>query len=303
MVSWALSAAAVAADGQPRTNVWRRSNHAGRPVTLLGGPAAVGAVVVGGLVQLRQRPPRRPVLALLMAGVGAGLVGAYDDLHGDGESRGYRGHLLALRGGTLTSGAVKVVGVGLSAAIAAGVLDRSGAGQGAPAAGYGRRSVEILTDTALIALSANLVNLFDLRAGRSAKVVLVLAAPLFSRGAAPVLGAALGSLPTDLGERSMLGDCGANGLGAALATVAAAALPLPVRLAAVVGVAVLNGLSERVSFTAVIAANPALAWLDQLGRRAPPAPDPRPPDPLPPDPAPPDLPPPDLEPGGARARR
>jgi hypothetical protein len=65
----------------------------------------------------------------------------------------------------------------------------------------------------------------------------------------------------------MLGDCGANGLGAITGTVLAATLPRPLKtlvLAAVVG---LNLASEKVSFTKVIADTPVLDKIDQWGRR------------------------------------
>jgi len=78
--------------------------------------------------------------------------------------------------------------------------------------------------------------------------------------------AVTGSLPSDLAAKSMLGDCGANALGAAVATVAADVLPRPARMLALIAVAGLNLASERVSFTAVIEKTPWLRRLDQLGR-------------------------------------
>jgi len=238
---------------------WRRTNHAGEPVTLLEGPVAVGALVVGGLVELVLGAPSARVLAVGVAGVGSGLVGAYDDLHGTAQARGFRGHLAALRRGTVTSGTVKIVGVGLSGLAAAAVLSRG--------RGPGRPDVADLTiDTALVAGTANLVNLLDLRPGRAAKVVVLLAGGLVGAGGGPALGAAAGSLPTDLAARSMLGDCGANALGGATAAAAARVLGRRARLVALAGVVALNAASERVSFTAVIARTPVLARLDRLGR-------------------------------------
>ena len=258
---------AVRVAQRPAAASWQRANHAGRPVTLLEGPVVLAALTLGSLVESALGAPRPRVVAVVVAGLGAGLVGAYDDLDGGPQARGFRGHLAALRRGVVTTGAVKVAGVGLSAATASAVLvaDRT------RAVSVGSRGLDAVIDTALIALGANLVNLFDLRAGRSAKVVLLLATPLLGFGSGPLVGAAAGSLPTDLAQRSMLGDCGANALGAAAATVAAAALPRRGRLAALTAVLVLNGLSERVSFTEVIGATPVLAWLDGLGRRSEPS--------------------------------
>jgi hypothetical protein len=138
------------------------------------------------------------------------------------------------------------------------------------------RLVDVGLDTVLVAGTANLVNLLDLRPGRAAKAVGLLGLVLSLGtarpgrasvpGLAPVLGAVAGVLPGDLAGRSMLGDCGANALGAGLATAAVAVLPRPVRVAALLGVAGLNAASERVSFTAVIEATPWLRRLDRLGR-------------------------------------
>ena len=141
----------------------------------------------------------------------------------------------------------------------------------------------------LIAGGANLLNLFDLRPGRATKVALLSAALIAAGGAAAggrdqerlaalaavaaPAGAALALLPEDLGERAMLGDAGANALGALLGAAAARSLPRPARIGALGVVAALTVASEQVSFTRVIAATPPLHWLDMLGRRpAPPAP-------------------------------
>lgn len=242
---------------------WRRTNHAGEPVTLLEGPAAAAALLVGAAVEgVLGTPPHR-VLAVGIAGSGSALVGAYDDLRGDAQARGFRGHLAALREGRVTSGAVKIAGVGLSGLVAAAVL--------ATGRDASRRptdvGVDLVIDTALVAGTANLVNLLDLRPGRAAKAVVLLASGLVGAGGGPALGAAGGSLRTDLAATSMLGDCGANALGAAAASAAAGALGRPARLAALAVVVALNAASERVSFTAVIGRTPALAWLDGLGRR------------------------------------
>ena len=139
----------------------------------------------------------------------------------------------------------------------------------------------MILNAGLVAGSANLLNLFDLRPGRAIKVTAVSGVLIGTAGpdrvAAP-LGAALALLPEDLGERAMLGDAGANALGAMLGA-SAAGLSRPARIALLAGIAGLTAASEKVSFTKVIARTPALNWLDMLGRRPPsqpPAPEPPP---------------------------
>ena len=242
---------------------WTRTNHRGEPVTLLEGPAASVAAAGSALVIPGLEPRER--LALAIAGLGAGAVGCYDDLAGSGDNRGFRGHLGALAKGEVTTGAVKIIGVGIVGLAAALLLDRRGP---APA-----RVADVAINTGLVAGSANLLNLFDLRPGRAIKVSLLASAALAAVGpgaragvAAPA-GAAIALLPDDLGERAMLGDAGANALGAMLGVTAAAALPRSARLVALAGVAGLTAASEKVSFTKVIARTRPLNWLDMLGRR------------------------------------
>jgi hypothetical protein len=82
-----------------------------------------------------------------------------------------------------------------------------------------------------------------------------------------VIGAGAALLPADLGEQAMLGDAGANALGAVLGTAAAAGLSRRARIAMLAGITGLTAASEVVSFTKVIQRTPPLHWLDMLGRR------------------------------------
>jgi hypothetical protein len=242
---------------------WSRTNHRGEPVTLLEGPAAAIGGVAGAL--LAPGLAGRERAALVLAGAAAAALGSYDDLAGRGPSRGFRGHLGALAHGELTTGAVKLGGIG-AAGLAASVLVRP-AGRSRAAA-----AADIAINAGLVAGAANLVNLFDLRPGRAIKVTLGGAAllALTGRGAqatAGPLAAAAALLPEDLGERAMLGDGGANALGAMLGTAAAVSLPRPARIVTLAAVVGLTAASEVVSFTQVIARTPALNWVDMLGRR------------------------------------
>jgi UDP-GlcNAc:undecaprenyl-phosphate GlcNAc-1-phosphate transferase len=256
--------------------LWSRTNHRGEPVTLLEGPAAAAGAIAGVLVQASCRPGTswRFSAAMAAAGTGAAAFGAYDDLAGSGDRRGFRGHLGALRHGQVTTGAVKLGGIG-----ATGILSAALAG-GSPA--------DVVINAGLIAGSANLLNLFDLRPGRAIKVAVASGAllagssrrrpsslpplvvsvlpPLAAVSVLPPLAAAVALLPEDLGERAMLGDAGANALGAMLGA-SAAGLARPARIALLAGITALTAASEKVSFTKVIERTPALRWLDMLGRR------------------------------------
>lgn len=97
---------------------------------------------------------------------GIGVLGFVDDTWGTKRIKGLRGHLRAvLREHTLTTGFLKATG-GATLALFLGW----------------RLSPDIpivaLLNAALIALSANAINLLDLRPGRAGGVFLVLAFPL-----------------------------------------------------------------------------------------------------------------------------
>jgi UDP-N-acetylmuramyl pentapeptide phosphotransferase/UDP-N-acetylglucosamine-1-phosphate transferase len=257
----ALAAAAALTD-HPAGAPWRRTNYAGRPVSLLGGPALAAAATTSAALGA----PAGQRTAALVVGTVAGVVGGYDDLAGarpeQARDKGLAGHLAALRAGRVSAGAVKVAAIGAAAAVAA-VLTRRGSGAAAVVDG-------VLT-TGLVAGTANLVNLLDLRPGRAGKAAVLLAsATLGGPGGGLVagpLGATIGVLPADLGEQVMLGDCGANALGALLGLRLAGIEARSTRAGLLAAVTALTLASEKISFTRVIESTPGLRELDRLGRR------------------------------------
>ncbi|MFC7406949.1 hypothetical protein [Georgenia alba] len=252
---------------------WERTNFAGRRVSLLGGPAvAAGATTAALATALAGRVNPRNALAGGVAAAAAGAMGAVDDLGEDQPHRakGIRGHLGALARGEVTTGVLKIAGIG-AASVAAAAL----AVPARPGATAGTRTADVLTGAALVASTANLHNLFDLRPGRTLKVAglvagpLALSAPGTPHGAlaAGACGVAAAGLPDDLRETTMLGDTGANALGALVGTALAAHPSRVVRAVALATAVGLTLASERVSFSAVISAADVLRRLDELGRR------------------------------------
>lgn len=245
----ATAAARSLSAGATPSQRWDRENHAGRPVTLLEGVWCVTGTTTALLITT----PASALVAL-----GAGLTGAYDDLHPDAERKGLRGHLTALRRGQVSSGTLKIVGL-----LGSGLLG---------AIWPGRRGVDLLLDTAVTAGAANLINLLDLRPGRALKVTLAAGVPLMiglrSSAAAAGVAAAVVLLPADLAGTTMLGDTGANALGALLG-VSASPVSRPRRLLVLAALTTLTLASERVSFSAVIDGNATLSRLDRWGRPVP----------------------------------
>ncbi len=257
-------------------------------MSLSAGPAAVlaagGSAALGVLLERRQPGSGGAgsagslAAAALLAALVAGAAGRYDDLAGErpGErtAKGLRGHAAALRRGQVTGGVVKAAAVGSAAAVAGWLLADADADSAAtrPAGAL----LDIAVRAGVVAGTANLVNLLDLRPGRALKAVLVAGAPLvLGRGSGGGLvagpaGVALALLPGDLAERRMLGDAGANALGAVLGVGWAAgggrASPGR-RIVGLVVLAAVTAASEVVSFSRVIDATPVLRGLDRIGRR------------------------------------
>jgi UDP-GlcNAc:undecaprenyl-phosphate/decaprenyl-phosphate GlcNAc-1-phosphate transferase len=262
---WVLMAPAFGAE------VFARENYRGHILpTAVGVVAALAVLGVDAVVTLAVAAGADPdaeavrgLRLVTVASLGFALLGLLDDLGGAGESGGFRGHLRALAHGRLTTGAAKLFGGAAVAVVVVSAREPDSLGR-------------LLADGALVALAANLGNLFDRAPGRTTKVTLVAFAVLVAAaGAEPVLagvalavGAGAGLLTADLSERMMLGDAGANVLGAALGLGVVLACSPGVRTAVLVVVALLNLASERVSFSRVINAVPPLRTADRWGRQS-----------------------------------
>ena len=267
-----------------KASQWERTNFHGATVSLRGGVAMAGASVASAAVASALSDQPRAAMGGAVAALGGAVAGYIDDVdqgaHDGGKvAKGLKGHLGALAHGQVTTGVIKIAGIGASALAASALV-------GSKATSVSGKAADLALNTVLIAGTANLANLLDLRPGRALKATVLVATPLsyFSCAAAKpeasasgasaqrllasgLNAAAITALVEDLQETTMLGDTGANSAGALLGTSLAANDSWKLRLGTALGVVGLILASEKVSFSKVIAANPALNWLDQLWRR------------------------------------
>lgn len=272
------------------TSSLERTNFQGSTVSLAEGLAVIGGVLTASA--FTSRPAHTAALSVI------GVLGAADDIlepllaarSGRRTVKGLRGHLGALRHGRLTTGAAKALAIPVASLALTS---------------HHPRLADRGIDTVMIAGSANLINLLDLRPGRALKATAGLAGAVLlssaatgccpakiglarrgalqhsaaQHGAAPtgaeigsvpllsgVLATVLAAAPSDLAERGMLGDAGANILGASVGAAASRILPRPVRVGTAIGMCALTIASERISFSAVIRDTPVLAAIDSWGR-------------------------------------
>lgn len=209
----------------------------------------------------------------LLFPLGVALLGLIDDLLSGppARSRGWRGHGRAVLAGEFSTGALKAAG-SLALALYA-------------SQGLGFDVGEYLLAVALLVLTTNLFNLLDLRPGRSAKAFLLLGVllsvvawhgrypdqdgfpPLWIVGplAAPILVAGW----YDLRERTMLGDVGANLIGAVAGLWLIAAFDTTGQLIALAIVLAITIYGEFRSLNTLIERTPLLREIDSIGRNEP----------------------------------
>ncbi len=213
------------------------------------------------------------ILLLFLGLIGFTFLGLMDDIWGNRETTGLKGHLNMLLRGQLTTGSIKAV-FGLILAFCMASLENN----------FSLSSeshwLELIFTTLLLALSANSFNLFDLRPGRSCKyfyltfvITLILGITsltvisyetAFLSGLAGIV---LAYYPFDVRAKTMMGDAGSNALGVALGLIIIWTCEMKVQIIYLIYLLLLHLIAEKVSLSKIIAQIPFLDFLDKLGRK------------------------------------
>ena len=187
------------------------------------------------------------------------FAGILDDIIGNRDVSGLKGHFKSLLNGKLTTGGFKAllggfIGLVISIAISKNIYD-------------------IVINTLIIALSTNLMNLLDLRPGRAIKGYLLISIVLlFTLGEYTrnllllIFPNVIAYFNQDLKAKAMMGDTGSNVLGISIGILFVMGYPLKVRLIWLAFLIFIHILTEKYSLTKIIENNKFLNFIDKLGR-------------------------------------
>jgi UDP-GlcNAc:undecaprenyl-phosphate/decaprenyl-phosphate GlcNAc-1-phosphate transferase len=250
---------ALTASGHVKANY--RARSVAFPFGVLSVTGALLALVPLALVEQLERGevfhPETLTVGVYVLGVA--FLGLVDDALG-GEQRGWRGHGGAALAMQLSTGTLKAAG---SLGLALYAMGYAGLSTG-----------RWLLASAVLVLATNVFNLLDLRPGRATKVFVLLGAGL-TIGAASVrplwaiglfAGPALVAGVYDLRERAMLGDTGANLLGALAGLWLVLTLSGLGQAVALAVLATITVYGELRSISGIVERVPLLRELDSWGR-------------------------------------
>ncbi len=239
-----------------------RPNYKGEMIPVSMGIVFLPMIIINGIIVAFFTVDGISMLCLflfifgMMAMFFAGII---DDTIGNRDVSGLKGHFKSLFKGKLTTGGFKAlfggfVGLIISVSISKNITD-------------------IIINTLIIALSTNLMNLFDLRPGRAIKVYLVIMITIFITLTGYIKILPLLILPNvlayfnfDLKAKAMMGDTGSNVLGISIGILMAFGYTLNVRIGWLVFLVLIHLLTEKFSLTKIIEKNKVLNFIDRLGR-------------------------------------
>lgn len=238
-----------------------KENYRGDLIPVGMGIALIPILIIHFFILIYLYPTEINLLLIFLGGILAmAFVGMVDDLLGNRDTLGFKGHIGSLLKGKLTTGGFKAVIGGMISLFISFLISNS--------------TLQLILNFLIMALMTNLLNLMDLRPGRAIKsFTLLWGAFLFvglTRGSkeilAIVMGYNLAYFPQDLKAKAMMGDVGSNTLGISLGMAAAISFANQYKIIVVIGLVLLHVIAEKYSITKIIKENKLLNYLDELGR-------------------------------------
>ncbi|KAB3537417.1 glycosyltransferase [Alkaliphilus pronyensis] len=243
-----------------KANVLRRNyNNQLIPVGL--GITLIPVLIINcGILLAYREISQKNILIFMTGNLTMAFIGIIDDLIGNRDTLGFKGHIGALLKGQLTTGGLKAVMGGLMAAFISIAISKT-IGQ-------------LFYNTIIIALTTNLINLLDLRPGRGVKAFFLISLLFLMLGLSNesklflyiVLGYTLVYFPMDLKGKSMMGDVGSNTLGISLGIIAALSFSDTIKLIIILILIIIHLIAEKYSLTRIIKRVKIFNYFDELGR-------------------------------------
>ena len=188
------------------------------------------------------------------------FLGVLDDLLGNRETSGLKGHIGKLLKLELTTGGLKAI-MGMVIGIFVTMP-------------FENNFIPLLLKASIIALFTNCINLLDLRPGRAIKGYLIysfVVVLLFFRQQSIYLLVMITIIvicyfPLDIKAKAMMGDAGSNALGFTLGFFTVLYANFIMNLLVFLFLIIIHIIAEKSSITKIIEGNRILRFLDQLGR-------------------------------------
>ncbi|KXZ39656.1 UDP-N-acetylmuramyl pentapeptide phosphotransferase/UDP-N-acetylglucosamine-1-phosphate transferase [Alkalithermobacter thermoalcaliphilus JW-YL-7 = DSM 7308] len=235
-----------------------KKNYLGKEIPVSMGIVFLPFLVINSII-LRYYIENNIIYSYLFGAIAMGFVGIIDDLIGTRDVTGLKGHIKSLIKGKLTTGGFKALFGGFVALCIS--------------VGISKNIQDIIINTMMIALFTNLLNLLDLRPGRSIKgylfisVLFFLSVNSYEKILIALLTAnVIAYFKEDIKALSMMGDAGSNILGVWLGIISANSFNIYTRIAILIGLILIHIITEKYSLTKIIENNKFLNYIDKLGR-------------------------------------
>jgi len=237
-----------------------KENYLGDKIPVGMGIIFIPAVITGMIVLVFIGHIDKKLVLLELLGITViGFAGVIDDLLGNRDTLGFKGHIRSLLKGTLTTGGFKALMGGLTASIISLFISDT--------------AIQWILNTLIIAFFTNMLNLMDLRPGRAIKFFFFVWGislvgwrnATYSYLLFPLAGSLAAYIPVDFKGKGMMGDVGSNILGISMGIYYSLITGITAKVLIVSALILLHLIAERYSFTDIIYKNRILSFIDGLG--------------------------------------